>query len=151
MVCVMRKVMGTGLAAEEAMPSSCSADLARRTQRLTASDPCRRLNGVGPKLVDKLATLGIVSIGDVLLHRPSRYEDRTRVTPIAEMMPQGMPVIAVVRIEAAEVRYGRRRSLLVSTTGIYHSVLVDTHKRSNPFYTCIQIHAHHQKQHLISA
>ena len=42
------------------MPSSCSADLARRTQRLTASDPCRRLNGVGPKLVDKLATLGIV-------------------------------------------------------------------------------------------
>ena len=98
------------------MPSSCSADLARRTQRLTASDPCRRLNGVGPKLVDKLATLGIVSIGDVLLHRPSRYEDRTRVTPIAEMMPQGMPVIAVVRIEAAEVRHGRRRSLLVSTT-----------------------------------
>ena len=98
------------------MPSSCLADKARKTPGLAASDPCRRLSGVGPKLADKLATLGIVSIADVLLHRPLRYEDRSRVTPVAEMMPHAAPVIAVVRIEAAEVRHGRRRSLLVSTT-----------------------------------
>ncbi|WP_293627468.1 ATP-dependent DNA helicase RecG [Salinisphaera sp.] len=98
------------------MPSSCSADRAATKKRYSAGDSCQRLNGVGPKLVDKLATLGIASIGDVLLHRPLRYEDRSRVTPVSEMMAQGLPVVAVVRIEAAEVRHGRRRSLLVSTT-----------------------------------
>ena len=98
------------------MPSSRSAKAAPRRERRRAGDSCRRLEGVGPKLADKLAALGIESIGDVLLHRPLRYEDRSRVTPVAEIIPHGMPVIAVVRVDAAEVRHGRRRSLLVSTS-----------------------------------
>ena len=98
------------------MPSSRSAKAAPRRERRRAGDSCRRLEGVGPKLADKLTTLGIESIGDVLLHRPLRYEDRSRVTPVAEIIPHGMPVIAVVRVDAAEVRHGRRRSLLVSTS-----------------------------------
>src|SRR5699024_6701519 len=52
---------------------------------------------------------------DVLLHRPSRYEDRSRISAVAELAP-GQAALVVVRIEAAEIRFGRRRSLLVSTT-----------------------------------
>lgn len=98
------------------MPSSPLPEAAAQRARRSASDSCRRLQGVGPKLVDKLATLGIECIGDVLLHRPLRYEDRTCVTPVAQIVAHGLPAIAVVRVDAAEVRQGRRRSLLVSAS-----------------------------------
>lgn len=101
------------------MPSSPSIDAAARAapsaRTLGATTEVRRLAGVGPGLADKLAGLSIATIGDVLLHRPMRYEDRSRITPAAELVP-GRSALAVVRIEAAEVRMGRRRSLLVSTT-----------------------------------
>src|SRR5699024_6678097 len=82
---------------------------------LRAADKCTRLPGIGPGLAAKLAALNIHCIGDLLLHRPLRYEDRTRLTPIAAMQPKTQ-VLAVVRIEAAAVRYKRRRSLLMTTT-----------------------------------
>jgi len=81
----------------------------------SAADPCTRLSGIGPTLAAKLASLGIDCIGDLLLHRPLRYEDRTRLTPIAAMVPRTQ-VLALVRVEAAEVRYTRRRSLLITAT-----------------------------------
>lgn len=93
------------------MPSSRSADATPRGLR--ASDSCRRLTGVGPKLAERLAGLGIATIGDVLLHRPLRYEDRSHITPVAALTPH-TPALVVVRIEAAEIRHGRRRSLLLS-------------------------------------
>jgi|AntDeeMetagen681_2_1112603.scaffolds.fasta_scaffold01098_5 ATP-dependent DNA helicase RecG len=98
------------------MPSSRSPEAPAQPSRRQAGDSCRRLQGVGPKLADKLAALGIECIGDVLLHRPLRYEDRTRVTPVSQIVAHGLPAIAVVRVEAAEIRQGRRRSLLVSAS-----------------------------------
>ncbi|RJS94324.1 ATP-dependent DNA helicase RecG [Salinisphaera sp. Q1T1-3] len=94
------------------MPSSSSTSRAP-TASLTADAPVRGLSGVGPKLVERLEGLGIRSVGDVLLHRPIRYEDRSRITPVAELLP-GQAALAVVRIEHAEVRMGQRRSLRVS-------------------------------------
>jgi ATP-dependent DNA helicase RecG len=40
---------------------------------------------VGPELVAVLARLGIVAIQDLWFHLPLRYEDRTRLTPIARL------------------------------------------------------------------
>ncbi|HET7315211.1 ATP-dependent DNA helicase RecG [Salinisphaera sp.] len=98
------------------MPSSSSIKSVRPGSSAPgASADVRRLSGVGPKLADRLADLGIVSIGDVLLHRPLRYEDRSRITSAAELAP-GRSALAVVRVESAEVRVGRRRSLLVTTS-----------------------------------
>lgn len=43
------------------------------------------LNGVGNKIAEKLARLNIYSVADLLFHLPIRYEDRTRITKIAEL------------------------------------------------------------------
>ena len=48
-----------------------------------ASIPVRELRGVGPKLAAKLADYGVHQVEDLLFHLPLRYQDRTRVTPIA--------------------------------------------------------------------
>ena len=42
------------------------------------------VRGIGPKKADLLKSMGIVTLGDMLAHYPYAYEDRSRVTPIAE-------------------------------------------------------------------
>lgn len=42
------------------------------------------LSGIGPAAVDKLKQLNIETVMDLLFHMPLRYEDKTRVTPVAE-------------------------------------------------------------------
>lgn len=70
------------------------------------------LKGVGPALAEKLAKVGLETLQDVLFHLPLRYQDRTRVTPIAALRPGGDAVVEGV-VSGAEVTMGRRRSLLV--------------------------------------
>jgi ATP-dependent DNA helicase RecG len=71
----------------------------------------QQLKGVGPKLAEKLAGLGIHSIQALLFHLPLRYQDRTRVTPIAALRA-GQDVVIEGEIKAADVVFGRRRSLV---------------------------------------
>jgi ATP-dependent DNA helicase RecG len=71
------------------------------------------LRGVGPKMLERLHRLGIQSIQDLLFHLPLRYEDRTRVVPIADLRPGDQSVIEG-EIQEAQLRMGRRRSLLVA-------------------------------------
>src|ERR1041385_8232759 len=47
--------------------------------------PVTTLWGVGGERARQLAKLGIVTVGDLLLHRPRRYEDRRHFRPIAEL------------------------------------------------------------------
>lgn len=70
-----------------------------------------QLKGVGPKLADKLAILGIHSVQDLLFHLPLRYQDRTRITPIGALLPATDAVIEG-EVKAADIVYGRRRSLV---------------------------------------
>ncbi len=69
------------------------------------------LRGVGPRLEQRLAQLGIRTVQDLLFHLPTRYQDRTRVTPISALQA-GDETVIVGRIERVSVAYGRRRSLL---------------------------------------
>lgn len=75
--------------------------------------PVTALEGVGPRNAEKLAKMGIHTVQDVLFHLPFRYQDRTRITPMGTLRPGDQAVIEGV-IESSDIRYGRRRSLLVS-------------------------------------
>src|SRR3569623_356309 len=73
--------------------------------------PITRLKGVGPRLAERLARLGIHSVQDVLFHLPARYQDRTRVVPIGALRPGDEAVIAG-EVQLTELRYGKRPALL---------------------------------------
>ncbi|MCP4008232.1 MAG: hypothetical protein GY726_01830, partial [Proteobacteria bacterium] len=47
--------------------------------------PLTTLHGVGAALAEKLARLGLNNTFDLLFHLPSRFEDRTRVTPVYQL------------------------------------------------------------------
>ena len=72
---------------------------------------CTSLKGVGPKLAEKLSKLHINSVLDVLFHLPHRYEDRTQVRTIASIR-DGERALIKVEVEHAQVKYGKRRSLV---------------------------------------
>ena len=80
-----------------------------------ASRPVTALKGVGPRSAERLARLGIESVQDLLFHLPLRYQDRTRVVPVGSLRP-GDQAVVEVEVEHAEIRYGRRRSLLVQVS-----------------------------------
>ncbi len=70
------------------------------------------LKGVGPRLEATLAKLGIFRVLDLLLHLPLRYQDRTRIVPLAEVRA-GDDCLIEGRIESVNVQFGKRRSLRV--------------------------------------
>ncbi|MDM7856704.1 ATP-dependent DNA helicase RecG [Thiopseudomonas acetoxidans] len=79
---------------------------------LLVNIPVTQLKGVGTVMAEKLAKVGIENLQDVLFHLPSRYQDRTKVTPIAALKP-GQDAVILGTVMAANIVMGRRRSLLV--------------------------------------
>jgi ATP-dependent DNA helicase RecG len=74
--------------------------------------PVTRLKGVGPKNAERLEKIGIRTVQDVLFHLPLRYQDRTRLSLIGSLRP-GDQAVVEGEVELADIRFGRRRSLLV--------------------------------------
>ncbi len=72
--------------------------------------PVTRLKGVGAALSAKLEKLGLETLQDLLFHLPLRYQDRTRIRPIAELRP-GDEVVIQGSLQSCELVMGRRRSL----------------------------------------
>lgn len=77
---------------------------------MKSSDPVTVLRRVGPAAAKSLSRLGIVSIGDLLLHLPMRYEDRTRYVPLREV-EVGQSCLVAGELVKSGLAYGRRRSL----------------------------------------
>ncbi|MCP3870616.1 MAG: ATP-dependent DNA helicase RecG [Gammaproteobacteria bacterium] len=77
--------------------------------------PVTALKGVGVRNLERLKKVGVSTVQDVLFHLPLRYQDRTRITPMA-VLQQGDQVVVEGVVESAEIRFGRRRSLLVLLT-----------------------------------
>lgn len=61
------------------------------------------LKGIGPSLAERLEKCGIYTVQDLLFHLPSRYQDRTRVTPLNRLRPGDHVVIeaAIVSVEVS--------------------------------------------------
>ncbi|WP_312711802.1 DEAD/DEAH box helicase, partial [Stenotrophomonas sp.] len=71
------------------------------------------LAGVGPAVAAKLAARGLSSLQDLWLHLPLRYEDRTRLTTIAQLQP-GMAAQVEGRVSAVERGFRGRPMLKVA-------------------------------------
>ena len=65
------------------------------------ASPVAELPGVGPKVAEKLARLQIETIGDLLWHQPSRYEDRGTRQPLS---PESVGASALFEVRINEVR-----------------------------------------------
>ncbi|MBD8881100.1 ATP-dependent DNA helicase RecG [Rhodanobacter sp. 7MK24] len=77
------------------------------------AQPVTRLTGVGPALEALLHRLGLECLQDLWFHLPLRYEDRTRVTAIADLRAgQSAQVVGVV--EAVERGFRYRPQLKVA-------------------------------------
>ncbi|MFN0161535.1 MAG: ATP-dependent DNA helicase RecG [Burkholderiales bacterium] len=70
------------------------------------------LTGIAPGVAAKLAKLGLRRDFDLVLHLPLRYEDETRVTPVAALVEGAFAQVEGV-VMSAEVAYRPRRTLLV--------------------------------------
>jgi ATP-dependent DNA helicase RecG len=70
----------------------------------------RFVRGVGPKMAELLAKMGITTVEDALYHLPARYEDRRRLRGVAELRPGCMEVFcAEVRSAGIVASKGGRR------------------------------------------
>ena len=75
--------------------------------------PLTSLSGVGAAIAEKLSRIGINNVQDLLFHLPMRYEDRTRITPIADIRPESFATIEGY-VQHTEVQFGRRPILSVT-------------------------------------
>lgn len=82
-------------------------------QQLLDGVPLTALSGVGAAISEKLSRIGINNVQDLLFHLPMRYEDRTRITPIADVRPESFATVEGF-VQLTEVQFGRRP--ILSTT-----------------------------------
>lgn len=59
--------------------------------RLTLSTPLGLLRGIGPKRGEALRAAGLHTIADLLRLQPRRYEDRTRLLRLTDLVPERRP------------------------------------------------------------
>lgn len=72
----------------------------------------RKKPPAGNTLAARLARLGLRRDADFILHLPLRYEDETRLTPIAAAIP-GLPAQFEVEVVTSEIVFRPRRQLVV--------------------------------------
>ncbi|RUL74421.1 ATP-dependent DNA helicase RecG [Dyella choica] len=75
--------------------------------------PVTVLGGIGPALLESLGRLGLHRAQDLWFHLPLRYEDRTHLTPLADLRP-GMRAQVAGTVEAVEKGFRYRPQLKVA-------------------------------------
>ncbi|QAB16304.1 ATP-dependent DNA helicase RecG [Hydrogenovibrio thermophilus] len=107
------------------MPATDNQPLAQ--QKLTS------LKGVGDKLAEKLNRLGLFVVQDLLFHLPLRYQDKTKLTPIANLFI-GQEALIEGEIISHHMTQSRNSSLIVK--------LVD---ESSQTLSCRFFHFHYRQ------
>ena len=75
--------------------------------------PLTTLKGVGPSLAEKLEKIGLLSVQDMLFHLPLRYEDKTRVTTVRDLLV-GTSTNIIGEIIDNQLTQGKRRMMVVT-------------------------------------
>ena len=83
--------------------------------RLLDAISLNTLSGVGASQAEKLAKIGLYNIQDLLFHLPLRYEDRTKLYPIGDLLP-GLHVTVEGEVIRSDIAFGRRRMLTCQIT-----------------------------------
>jgi ATP-dependent DNA helicase RecG len=74
--------------------------------------PLRYLKGVGPRRAGDLARAGLLTVEDLLYRFPLRYEDRSRLQPVASLTP-GTDASVAGRILSCGLRSTRRQGFTI--------------------------------------
>ena len=85
--------------------------------------PLGHLPGVGARVAEKLAARGLLTLQDLWLQLPRRYEDRTSVSPIRSLQP-GVAAQVEGRVEAVERGFRYKPMLRVAVGDDSQSTLV---------------------------
>ena len=80
--------------------------------QLLSAIPLNSLSGVGAKVAEKLAKVGLNNVQDLLFHLPLRYEDRTRIYPIAKLHA-GIWAAVQGKVMSVDTIFGKRKMLAV--------------------------------------
>jgi ATP-dependent DNA helicase RecG len=83
------------------------------------STPLQFLKGVGPRKAADLTRAGLVTVEDLLYRLPFRYEDRSRMQPIASLRA-GAKAAVMGEIKGAHLAITRRRGFK-----IFHAIVGD--------------------------
>ena len=83
------------------------------------STPLQFLKGVGPRKSADLKRAGLTTVEDLLYRLPFRYEDRSRMQPIASLRP-GTKAAVLGEVKSANVVVTRRRNFR-----IFHAIVGD--------------------------
>ncbi|TKF23510.1 ATP-dependent DNA helicase RecG [Vibrio genomosp. F6] len=70
------------------------------------------LSGVGAKVAEKLAKVGLNNVQDLLFHLPLRYEDRTRIYPMVKLHA-GLWAAVQGKVMSVDTIFGKRKMLSV--------------------------------------
>ncbi|MEO2043825.1 MAG: DNA helicase RecG, partial [Nitrospinaceae bacterium] len=80
-------------------------------KKKTLDDPLQFIKGVGPKRADLLKKINLETVSDIFFYLPFRYEDRTQVKKIIELVPGETVSFFGKVIDAGIIRIGRRRKI----------------------------------------
>ena len=80
-------------------------------KKKSLDDPLQFIKGVGPKRADLLKKINLETVSDALFYLPFRYEDRTQVKKIIELVPGETVSFFGKVIGAGTIRIGRRRKI----------------------------------------
>ncbi len=97
--------------------------------------PCHQLTGVVKKLSERLLRLGIHCVQDVLFHLPLRYQNRTEIRPMRQLMP-GDPVVVQGEIDdVTQPKVGRTRAMIRIKDATGHLYLRFFHMTASQCHT----------------
>lgn len=74
--------------------------------------PLTGLKGIGEKTLQKFQKLGISTRGELLLHCPYRYEDRSRLTPLRNILAGQSVLVEGKVIECKQITQGKKRAMI---------------------------------------
>jgi ATP-dependent DNA helicase RecG len=104
------RAFGSGSSQERELLTSAPLRSLPRPSRLAVG--IRTLKGVGPRLAEVAAQMDLRSLGDLLLHVPHSYRDRTELREISDLRI-GEEGTVLVEVRSARLRPTRRRNLTI--------------------------------------